>query len=95
MTKVLPINGHVLVKPLDAPAQTAGGLHLPDSARAPQRQGEVLAVADDATEEVAVGDRVVYGEMSGTEVEFDGERYLLLPSDDVLVKYVSVDEIPE
>ena len=93
--KIVPINGHVLVKPLEAAAQTAGGIHLPDSAREKQQEGEAFAVADDATEEVAVGDRVIYKQFSGTEVSAEGEDYLLLASDDLLVKYVAADEIPE
>jgi len=93
--KIVPINGHVLVKPLEPPQQTAGGIHLPDSAREKQQEGKVIAVAEDATEEVAVGDRVIYKEFSGTEVSAEGEDYLLLASDELLVKYVSADEIPE
>ena len=93
--KIRPINGRVLVKPLEAAAQTAGGIHLPDSAREKQHEGEVIAVAEDATEEVAVGDRVIYKEFAGTEVRADGENCVLLSSEDLLVKYVSADEIPE
>ena len=93
--KIVPINGHVLVKPLEAAPQTPGGIHLPDSAREKQQEGEVVAVADDATEEVAVGDRVIYKEFSGTEVEVEGKKHLLLSSEDLLVTYVAADEIPE
>ena len=74
---------------------TAGGIHLPDSARERAHEAEVIAVAEDATEEVAVGDRVIYKEFSGTEVKVDGEDYILLSSEDLLVKYVAADEIPE
>ena len=93
--KIVPINAHVLVKPLEAAAQTSGGIHLPDSAREKQQEGKVIAVAEDATEEVAVGDRVIYKEFNGTEVLVQGEDHLLLSSEDLLVKYVSADEIPE
>lgn len=92
---IVPMNGYVLVKPLEAAEQTPGGIHLPDSARENQREGEVIALAEDATEEVAVGDRVVYKEFGGTEVSMEKEDYLLLASEDVLVKYVAADEIPE
>ncbi len=92
--EIRPINGHVLVKPLEPADRTAGGVYLPDTAREGQKEGRVIAVAQDATEEVAVGDRVVYKEFAGTEVRVDREDYLLLPSDDLLVKYVDVDEIP-
>ncbi len=59
------------------------------------QEGEIIAVADDATEEVAVGDRVVYKKFSGTEVALKDKKYILLTADDLLVKYVAVDEIPE
>jgi len=52
-------------------------------------------VAEDSTEEVAVGDRVIYKRFAGAEVRVDGEDHVLLPSDDLLVKYVAADEIPE
>jgi len=93
--KILPINAHVLVKPLEAAKTTRGGIHLPDSAREKQTDGKVIAVAEDATEEVALGDRVIYKKFAGAEVRVDGEDYVLLPSDDLLVKYVAADEIPE
>ncbi|MFO8006255.1 MAG: co-chaperone GroES [Candidatus Brocadiia bacterium] len=93
--KIEPINGHVLVKPLEAPAVTPGGIQLPDTARESQNEGEVVAVAEDATEEVAAGDRVIYKQFSGTEVRMEGEDYVLLPSSDLLVKYVAADTIPE
>jgi len=93
--KIRPINAYVLVRPLEAPDKTPGGVYLPDAAKEGQNEGEVIAVAEDATEEVAVGDRVIYKEFAGTEVKMDGEDYVLLPSEDLLVKYVAADEIPE
>jgi chaperonin GroES len=92
--KIRPINAHVLVKPLEAAEMTPGGIHLPDSAREKQTEGEVIAVAEDATEEVTVGDRVIYKEFAGTEVNVDSENYVLLSSEDLLVKYVVADKIP-
>ena len=59
------------------------------------REGEIIAVADDATEEVALGDRVVYKKFSGTEVALEDKKYILLTANDLLVKYIAVDEIPE
>jgi len=89
------INALVLVRPREAPKTTAGGIHLPDAAREEQGEGEVIAVAEDATEEVAVGDRVIYSESSGTEVAVNSEKYILVPSEDLLAKYEAADEIPE
>jgi len=90
-----PINAHVLVKPLEAARITPGGIHLPDTAKEGQSEGKVIAVAEDATEEVAVGDRVIYNESSGTEISVEGEGHILLPSEDLLAKYEAADEIPE
>jgi len=93
--KIQPINGRVLVKPLEAAGKTAGGIHLPDSAKEKPREGEVIALAEDATEEVSVGDHVIYKQFSGTEITVEGEEHVLLSSEDLLVKYVAADEIPE
>ena len=90
-----PMNGRVLVKPLEAQEKTAGGIYIPDTAKERLQEGNVVAVAEDATDEVAVGDRVIYKEFGGTEVRVEGEDYILFTEDDLLAKYVAVDEIPE
>lgn len=93
--KLAPINGRIVIKRLEAEEKTSGGVYLPDTARKGSTEGKVVAVAEDATEEVAVGDRVVYKEFSGTEITVDGEEYVLVSEEDLLVKYLSVDEIPD
>lgn len=93
--KIVPINGHVLVKPLEAANKTPGGIHLPDSVKTQRREGKVIAVAEDATEDVTIGDRVIYKEFGGTEVSVEGEDHVLLTTDDLLVKYVAADAIPD
>jgi len=93
--KLHPINGRILVKPLEAEEKTAGGIYLPDSAKKTVHEGEVVATADDASEEVALGNRVIYTEFGGTKVKFEGEEYYLLSEDDLLAKYEEVDKIPE
>jgi len=93
--KIRPMNGRVVVKPAEATEETKGGIVIPDSAKEKPREGEVIAVAEDATEEVAVGDRVMYKEFGGTEVTVDEQEYVLLASDDLLVKYVETDKIPD
>lgn len=93
--KLQPINGRILVKSIEAEEKTSGGIYLPDTAKEKLHQGKVIAVAEDATEEVAVGDRIIYKEFSGTEVKFDEEEYILLIEDDLLAKYEAVDKIPE
>jgi chaperonin GroES len=93
--KLQPINGRILVKPIEAKKKTSGGIYLPDTAEEKAHEGEVIAVAEDATEEVAVGDHIIYKEFGGTEVKFDEEDYILLNEDDLLAKYEAVDKIPE
>ena len=90
-----PINGYILVKPFPSREKTAGGIYLPDNAQEKLQEGEVIRMAEDATDEVAVGDRVVFREFGGTEVDSDGETYRLLTEDDLLVKYTETDAIPE
>ena len=92
---VRPINSRVLVRPLEPEERTAGGVYLPDTAREGQKEGEVIAVAEDSTEEIAVGDRVIYKEFGGTKISIEGEDHILLSSEDLLAKYVAVDKIPE
>ena len=93
--KLQPINGRILVKPIESKEKTSSGIYLPDTAKEKVHEGEVIAVAEDATEEVAVGDRIIYKEFGGTEVKFDGEDYILLTEEDLLAKYEAVDKIPE
>ena len=93
--KLQPIKGRILVKPFEAKDKTSGGIYLPDTAKEKLQEGKVIAVAEDATDEVAVGDRVIYKQFGGTEVKIEGEDYILLTEDDLLAKYEAVDKIPE
>ncbi len=95
MRKMRPINGKVVVKPLKSEEKSSGGIYLPETAKEDINEGEVIAVAKDATDEVAVGDRVVYKGFGGSEIEMDGEKYILLTEDDLLAKYEASDKIPE
>jgi chaperonin GroES len=90
-----PMHGRVLVKPSEAQGKTAGGIYIPDTAKEKLQEGDVVAVAKDATDEVAVGDRVIYREFGGTEVLVDGQEYILFTEDELLAKYVEADAIPE
>lgn len=93
--KIRPINGRVLVKPVDPSEETRGGIVIPDTAKEKPSEGEVVAIAEDATEEVAVGDRVIYKEYGGTEVKVEDENFVLLTAEDLVAKYEDVDKIPE
>ena len=93
--KLRPINGRIVVRPFEAKEKTAGGIYVPDTAKEKLQEGEVIAIAEDATEEIAIGDRVIYKEFSGAEVKIDDENHILLIEDDLLAKYEAMDKIPE
>ncbi len=90
--KVKPLADRVVVKPLEEAEQMRGGLYIPDTAKEKPQQGEVIAVGpgkltDDGKRvepELKVGDRVLYGKYSGTEVTLDDTQYLILRESDVL-----------
>lgn len=84
---IKPLADRVLVKPAPAEEKTAGGIIIPDTAKEKPLQGEVLAVGNGTKDEEMVlkaGDTVLYGKYSGTEVELDGEKYLIMRQSDVL-----------
>ena len=72
--KIRPMNGRVLVRPLETAEKTKGGIVIPDTAKEKPREGEVIAVAEDATEDVAIGDHVIYRQGGGTEVHVTARR---------------------
>jgi len=88
---VKPLADRVVVKPSEAEEKTHGGIILPDTAREKPQQGSVIAVGPGKFEngvkvpmEVKVGDKVLYGKYSGTEVSIDGEDYLIMKESDIL-----------
>lgn len=89
-----PLGDYVLLRQVQAETRTAGGLVLPDTAGQRPDEGVVVAKAADATDEVAIGDRVVFKRHAGEELERDGEKLRLVPSGDLLGKFVEADAIP-
>jgi chaperonin GroES len=91
-TKIQPLADRIVIKPLEETEQMRGGLYIPDTAKEKPQQGEVVAVgpgkvSDDGKRiapEVKVGDKVLYGKYSGTEVTVADEQYLILRESDVL-----------
>lgn len=84
---IKPLADRVLVKPAPAEEKTAGGIIIPDTAKEKPLQGSVLAVGNGTKDEEMVlkaGDTVLYGKYAGTEVELDGEKYLIMRQSDVL-----------
>ena len=89
--KVKPLADRVVVKPLEEAEQMRGGLYIPDTAKEKPQQGEVMAVGPGKVEdgkrvemELKVGDKVLYGKYSGTEVTVDEGTFLILRESDVL-----------
>ena len=83
-----PINDRVIVKPASADERTKGGIIIPDTAKEKPQKGEVIAVGpgkDGNLMTVQSGDTVLYGKYAGQELNFEGEDYLIMREDDILV----------
>ena len=87
-----PLHDRVLVRRIDADEKTAGGIIIPDTAKEKPQRGEIIAVGAGARTEdgklvpldVKVGDEVLFGKWSGTEVKIDGEDLLIMKESDIL-----------
>ena len=87
-----PLGDRIIAKPSSAEEKTAGGILLPDSAKEKPQQAEIIAVGpgsllDNGTRgemDVKVGDKVIYGKYSGTEMKIGTEEYVILRQDDIL-----------
>ncbi|MBQ0081261.1 MAG: co-chaperone GroES [Alistipes sp.] len=85
--KVRPLSDRVLILPNAAEEKTIGGLIIPDTAKEKPLAGEVIAVGpgtDEIKMELKVGDQVLYGKYSGTEITVDGTNYLMMKQSDVM-----------
>ena len=84
---IKPLADRVLVKPANAEEKTASGIIIPDSAKEKPLKGEVLATGNGTKDEEMVvkkGDNVLYGKYAGTEIELEGEKYLIMRQSDIL-----------
>ena len=89
--KVTPLADRVVIKALEESESMRGGLYIPDTAKEKPQQGEIIAAGPGKYEDgklvpmsVKVGDKVLYGKYSGTEITLDNEQYLILRESDVL-----------
>ena len=83
-----PINDRVVVKPAQAEEKTKSGIIIPDTAKEKPQRGEVIAIGpgkEGNAMTVAVGDIVLYGKYAGQELAHEGENYLIMREDDILV----------
>ena len=92
-SRLAPLADRVVIRAVDEAEQRRGGLFIPDTAKEKPQQGEIIAAGPGKFDEkggqripmdVKVGDKVLYGKYSGTEVTIDGEQYLILRESDVL-----------
>ncbi len=87
MVKIQPLADRVVVKPADAEEKTASGIIIPDTAKEKPQRGSVVAVGPGKVDEpmtVKVGDAVLYGKYSGTDIVLDGDDYLIMRESDIL-----------
>ena len=92
---VRPLHDRIVVRPMEQEEVTRGGVILPDSAKEKPNRGKVLAVGSGRTTDegkvipldVKVGDVVLYGKYSGTEIKLDGQEYMILQERDILAVF--------
>ncbi len=90
--KIKPLQDRIIVKRLEEEEKTKGGIIIPDAAKEKPQEGKVIAVGDGKILEngqklaltVKVGDKILFGKYSGTEIKIDGEDYILIDSGDIL-----------
>jgi chaperonin GroES len=90
--KFRPLHDRILVRRIEAEEKTAGGIIIPDTAREKPMEGEVIAVGTGARDDsgkllpldVKVGDRILFGKWSGTEIKLNGEELLIMKESDVM-----------
>jgi chaperonin GroES len=95
MKELQPVNQNVILDiSVDEDVQTTpGGIIIPDTAKEKPKFAKVTALSNIDSPEIAVGDTVFYKEFSGTEIEIDGEKFLVVPYADILAKIVETEEI--
>ncbi|MBP3764675.1 MAG: co-chaperone GroES [Bacteroidaceae bacterium] len=84
---IQPLADRVLITPAPAEEKTVGGIIIPDTAKEKPLQGTVVAVGEGKKDEPMIlkaGDTVLYGKYAGTEIEYDGEKYLVMRQSDVV-----------
>ncbi len=95
MKELQPLNDNVLLDLSDDKKEqkTASGIIIPDSAKEQPQYAKVVAVGNVENPGITAGDVVFYKKFSGTEVNFEGKKYLFLPYADILAKIVETEEI--
>jgi chaperonin GroES len=87
-----PLQDRIIVKRVEEESKTAGGIFIPETAKEKPQKGQIIAVGNGKKTEdgkvipvdVKVGEKVLFGKYSGTEIKIDGEEYLIMREDDIL-----------
>jgi chaperonin GroES len=90
--KIRPLHDRVIVQRIEEEAKTKGGIIIPDTAKEKPQEGKVIAVGagkilengTKVTLDVKVGDKILFGKYSGTEIKIEGEEYLMMREEDIL-----------
>lgn len=90
--KFRPLRDRVIVRSIEGKAKTAGGIIIPDTAKETPQEGEIVAIGPGGRDQsgklipidVKIGDRILFGKWSGTEVTIDGEKLLIMKEGDVI-----------
>jgi chaperonin GroES len=96
-SKLRPLDDRVVVKPVEAEERTAGGIVLPDTAKEKPQRGKVVSIGPGkllengqrGTLSVAIGDEVIYGKYSGTDIDIEGDEVKILRETDILAKVLN------
>jgi chaperonin GroES len=95
MKELQPLNQNVLLD-MSQPTgeqRTAGGIIIPDTAKEKPQMAKVLATGNIENSEIAAGDTVLFRKFAGTDIEFEGRKYLVVPYSDLLAKIVETESI--
>lgn len=96
MKTIQPFGDRILVRAVEQPQQTRGGLYLPDTSRESPGEGVIVAIGEGSPlqEKLSIGDQILYQKFSGTEVKLDDGSYTLLGESDILGRIVEIDRLP-
>lgn len=95
MKELQPLNENVLLEVIESKGEqkTASGIIIPNSAQEKENTGKVAAIGNIENPGISVGDNVLYKQYSGTEIKFEGKKYMFMPYADVLAKIVETEKI--
>lgn len=93
--ELMPVNQNVIldISKDQKEQKTASGIIIPDTAREKPKFAKVVSISNIENVEIAVGDTVFFKDYSGTEIEFEGKKYLVIPYADIMAKIVETEEI--